>query len=928
MSQSKQTQTERQSTEPTPTPQWHSKPLAAVFDALETSDQGLTRAAAARTLENEGPNEIEAGEAISPLRILLEQYSSALIWILVVAAGVMAAVGHTLDAAVIAGIVVFITLFGFVQDYRAEQSIQALEEMSTRYALVRRDGKKREVDATTVVPGDVFFVEPGDIIPADGRLIEESNLAVDEAALTGESAAVSKEVDTVTVDEETALAERHNMLYKDTVVKRGTAMAVVVETGPESEMGQIATALEEADDRDTPFQAEMDRLGKVIAIAVVSAVGIIGVAELVVGDTPPLEVFLTAVGIAVSAVPEGLPAVVTLSLALGARRMAEQNALVRRLPIVEALGSVDVICTDKTGTLTEEEMTVQKISANRERYEVTGSGYDTDGEFLHDGEPVDIDQVAELLRCGMLCNNVDIGQREREAPATIDSDGDSAGKHTDDTDEETYLGDPTEIALFVAAQKAGFNHETLNEQYPRLGEVDFTSARKRMTTTHRTPDGETVAYMKGAPETVLERCNRELVDGEIVELSADRRAEIGAETDDFAEDALRVMGFAFRPNISPRAAETPTDEIEQDMIFVGLQGMLDPPRPEVPGAIEACLDSGINLVMITGDNAVTARAVGEMVGLRSTRVVRGPELDKLTDQELRAIIEDVDIFARTSPDHKTRILQTLQESGHTVAMTGDGVNDAPAVKNADVGVAMGIRGTDVTEQASDIVLLDDNFATIRDAVKGGRRIFDNVRKFVNYLLSGNSGEVTMIFTGSMLGFGLVINPIQILWINVVTDGIPALSMGVDPPADDIMERDPRPPSEGVITDRIVTSIVGIAVFMTLCLLPLFYIHWRVGDVVLAQTMVFTGFVVMEIVRLQAIRFRYGLSVLSNPWLVVAVCVAVGLQLVVLYTSIGQTLFTVEPLSLVHWGQIGIAAVAFLVMMVLFVSVQDRHFERY
>ncbi len=897
-----------------------------MFDALETSDQGLTRAAAARTLENEGPNEIEAGEAISPLRILLEQYSSALIWILVVAAGVMAAVGHTLDAAVIAGIVVFITLFGFVQDYRAEQSIQALEEMSTRYALVRRDGKKREVDATTVVPGDVFFVEPGDIIPADGRLIEESNLAVDEAALTGESAAVSKEVDTV--DEETALAERHNMLYKDTVVKRGTAMAVVVETGPESEMGQIATALEEADDRDTPFQAEMDRLGKVIAIAVVSAVGIIGVAELVVGDTPPLEVFLTAVGIAVSAVPEGLPAVVTLSLALGARRMAEQNALVRRLPIVEALGSVDVICTDKTGTLTEEEMTVQKISANRERYEVTGSGYDTDGEFLHDGEPVDIDQVAELLRCGMLCNNVDIGQREREAPATIDSDGDSAGKHTDDTDEETYLGDPTEIALFVAAQKAGFNHETLNEQYPRLGEVDFTSARKRMTTTHRTPDGETVAYMKGAPETVLERCNRELVDGEIVELSADRRAEIGAETDDFAEDALRVMGFAFRPNISPRAAETPTDEIEQDMIFVGLQGMLDPPRPEVPGAIEACLDSGINLVMITGDNAVTARAVGEMVGLRSTRVVRGPELDKLTDQELRAIIEDVDIFARTSPDHKTRILQTLQESGHTVAMTGDGVNDAPAVKNADVGVAMGIRGTDVTEQASDIVLLDDNFATIRDAVKGGRRIFDNVRKFVNYLLSGNSGEVTMIFTGSMLGFGLVINPIQILWINVVTDGIPALSMGVDPPADDIMERDPRPPSEGVITDRIVTSIVGIAVFMTLCLLPLFYIHWRVGDVVLAQTMVFTGFVVMEIVRLQAIRFRYGLSVLSNPWLVVAVCVAVGLQLVVLYTSIGQTLFTVEPLSLVHWGQIGIAAVAFLVMMVLFVSVQDRHFERY
>ena len=924
---SSSTQKTADAAESTAASQWHSKPVEAVYDGLETSEQGLDRSTARERLEHEGPNEIEAGEEISPLAILLEQYSSVLIWILVVAAGVMWFVGHTLDAAVIAGIVVFITIFGFVQDYRAEQSIQALEELSTSYALVRRGGEKREVDATTVVAGDVFFVEPGDIIPADARLLEESNLAVDESALTGESASVSKTVGTV--EESTALAERDNMLYKDTVVERGSGMAVVVETGPETEMGQIATALEAAEDRDTPFQAEMDRLGTVIAVAVVSAVGIIAVAELVVGDTPPFEVFLTAVGIAVSAVPEGLPAVVTLSLALGARRMADHNALVRRLPIVEALGSVDVICTDKTGTLTEEEMTVQRIAANREQYEVTGSGYDTDGEFLHDGGPVETERVAEILRCGLLCNNVDIGKRERKTPYTTDSEGEFTADAEADADEhETYLGDPTEIALFVAAQKAGFDHRELADQYPRLGEVDFTSARKRMTTTHRTPDGEHVAYLKGAPETVLDRCDRELVDGEIVELSADRRAEIAAQTELFAEDALRVMGFAFRPDLSEQAARNPTEEIEDGMVFLGLQGMLDPPRPEVPGAIEACLDSGINLVMITGDNAVTARAVGEAVGLRSTRVVRGPELEEMTDQELRAIIEDVDIFARTSPDHKTRILTTLQEGGHTVAMTGDGVNDAPAVKNADVGVAMGIRGTDVTEQASDIVLLDDNFATIRDAVKGGRRIFDNVRKFVNYLLSGNSGEVTMIFTGSMLGFGLVITPIQILWINVVTDGIPALSMGVDPAAEDIMERDPRPPEEGVITDRIVTSIVGIAIFMTLCLLPLFYVHWRAGDIVLAQTMVFTGFVVMEIVRIQAIRFRYGLGIFSNRWLVAAVCTAVALQLLVLYTSIGQTLFRVEPLSLIHWAQIGIAAAAFSLLMVLFVMVQDRYFDRY
>ncbi|SDQ57116.1 cation-translocating P-type ATPase [Natronobacterium texcoconense] len=927
--------------EPESDSDWHSQSLADVYENLESSEAGLPADEARERLEREGPNEIEAEEGISPLQIFVDQFKPALIWVLIVAAAVMAVVGHTIDAAVIAGVVVFITVFGFLQDYRAEQSIQALKEMSTTYALVRRGGEKTEVDARNVVPGDVIFVESGDIVPADARIIEESNLSVDEAALTGESVGVSKEAGVV--DEDTSLAERDNLLFKDTVVERGSGMAVVVETGPESEIGQIATALEEAEERDTPFQAEMDRLGKLIALGVVGIVSIIAITELVIGDTPPLQVFLTAVGIAVSAVPEGLPAVVTLSLALGARRMAEKNALVRRLPIVEALGSVDVVCTDKTGTLTEEEMTVQRIVANRETYEVTGTGYDTDGEFLQDDDPVETDRVAEVLRCGMLCNNVDVGTRERDEDDVEASDDAENGDG-----ERTYLGDPTEIALFVAAQKAGFDHRTLDEEYPRLGEVDFTSARKRMTTVHETPDGETVAYMKGAPETVLERCDRELVDGEIVNLTDERREELEAENEAFAEDALRVMGFAYRPDVPDSQATEPDEDLEQEMVFLGLQGMLDPPRPEVPDALAGCLDAGIDVVMITGDNAVTARAVGEEVGLRSTTVITGPELEEMSDEELRAVVDDVDIFARTSPDHKTRILQTLQRKGHTVAMTGDGVNDAPAVKNADVGVAMGIRGTDVTEQASDIVLLDDNFATIRDAVRGGRRIFDNVRKFVNYLLSGNGGEVTMIFTGTLAGLGLVITPIQVLWINVVTDGIPALTMGVDPAADDVMERDPRPPDEGVITDRIVTSIVGIAIFMTICLLPLFTLNfygelvpgydvlgaivgWSPGYDVgreLAQTMVFTGFVVFEIVRIQAIRYRYGLGLFSNNWLVLAVAVAVTLQLLVLYTSTGQLLFDVEPLALVHWAQIGIAAVVFALLMAAFVKVQDRYFERY
>ncbi|WP_409348429.1 cation-translocating P-type ATPase [Natronorarus salvus] len=900
---------------------WHTRPIADVYDALNTSETGLTAEEAGRRLERLGPNKVETEEGISPLRILAEQYSSALIWVLIVAAAVMALVGHTLDAGVILGVVVFITLFGFVQDYRAEQSIAALSELSTTHALARRGGEKSEIDARTVVPGDVLFVESGDIVPADARVVEESNLSVDESALTGESVGVSKEAGVV--DAESALADRRNMVYKDTVVERGSARVVVVGTGSRTEIGRIATALEDAEERQTPFQAEMDRLGRIIAAGVVVIVTLIAVVELAIGDTEPLTVFLTAVGVAVSAVPEGLPAVVTLSLALGARRMAEKNALVRRLPIVEALGSVDVICTDKTGTLTEEEMTVTRIVAGRETVDVTGTGYDTEGEFLVDGESIGRERVVEVLRCGMLCNNVDVGTRDGE---------------------RTYLGDPTEIALFVAARKAGFDRGDLDERFPRLGEVDFTSTRKRMTTLHETPDGGRVAYTKGAPETVLERCDRELVDGAVVELTDERREEIKARIESFAEDALRVMGFAYRPGPPAEASE----ELESELVFLGLQGMFDPPRPEVPGAIEACQNAGIDVVMITGDNAVTARAIGRKIGIDSPRVVTGPELDGTTDEELADLLEEVDVFARTTPEHKTRILRTLHSKGHTVAMTGDGVNDAPAVKNADVGIAMGIRGTDVTEQASDIVLLDDNFATIRDAVHGGRRIFDNVRKFVNYLLSGNGGEVTMIFTGSMAGFGLVITPIQILWINVVTDGVPALSLGVDPAAEDVLDRPPRPRGEGVITKRIVTSIVGISLFMTVCLLPLFTINFTGGLVPgwdltgtplgwtppyepsreLAQTMVFTGFVVMEIVRIQAIRFRYGLGLLSNRWLVLAVALTVSMQLLVLYTYAGQLLFGVEPLGLLHWAQIGVSALVFTLLMAVFVKVQDRYFERY
>jgi len=919
--------------EPTSESEWHSRPLEDVYAALETSEEGLDSAAARERLDRYGPNEVETEAGASLFRIFLEQYTSVLIWVLILAAAVMGAIGETLDAAVIAGIVVFITLFGFAQDYRAEQSIQALEELSTTYAMVRRDGEKTEIDATRVVPGDVVFVASGDAVPADARVISASNLRVDESALTGESLSVAKTAETV--PKEAAIADRTNVLHKDTVVERGSATAVVIETGPETEIGQIATALEEAEDRDTPFQTELDRLGKVIAVAVIGVVTVIGITELVLGDTAPVQVFMTAVAVAVSAVPEGLPAVVTLSLALGARRMADQNALVRRLPIVEALGSVDVICTDKTGTLTEAEMTVTRLAANRETYQVTGTGYDTDGEFRQDGETANPDQVAELLRCSMLCNDVELGRREDRREASKNEDvGDRKDNPNDEQndsaaedagDELVYLGDPTEISLFVAARKAGFDHDELRDRFPRIDELEFSSDRKRMTTLHETPDGDRIAYTKGAPEVVLERCSREYVDGELLELTDERRAEINARNESFAEDALRVMAFAFRPAAPAELSE----DNEQDLVYLGLQGMLDPPRPEVAGALRGCLDAGIDVVMITGDNATTARAIGAELGLASVRVIRGPELEAMSDEELTEVVEDVDIFARTSPEHKTRILTMLQSKGHTVAMTGDGVNDAPAVKNADVGVAMGIRGTDVTEQASDIVLLDDNFATIRDAVRQGRRIFDNVRKFVNYFLSANGAHVLLLFTGIMSGAGLVMTPIMFLWINVVTDGIPALTLGVDPEADNVMERPPRPPAEGVITERIISSIGGIAILITATLLPLFYYYNQVlGDLVLAQTMVFTAFVFMAIARIGAIRTRYGLGLFgNNRWLVGAIAITLTLQLLVLYTPLG-ILFGVTPLALNHWLQIAVVVAAFSILMAAFVRLQDRFFDRY
>jgi Ca2+-transporting ATPase len=889
---------------------WHAVTTETVFDRLDTDETGLTAAEAAARLDRYGPNEIPEEETVSALTVFVSQFQDVLVYLLVLAAALSLGVGvfpnvepNYVDAGLIVVILLANGVFGFVQDYRAEKSIEALRELSSPEATVLRDGDRVTVDSTAVVPGDVLVIEQGAAVPADARLVEAHSLDTDESALTGESSTVSKS--TTTLERDTPLAERSNMIYMNTSAVRGRGRAVVVRTGVDTEVGAIATQIRTAEEAPTPFQREVDQLGRTIGAGVVGLIALVAVVQFLLTDTSPLSILLVGVTLAVAAVPEGLPAVVTFTLALGSRRMVERNALVRRLPVVESLGSVDVIVTDKTGTLTENQMTVERVWCGDETYTVTGTGVDTDGQFRRDGEAVDPSAVEPVLRCGAICNDAE------RAP---------------ESSEEAYYGDPTEVALLVSAAKAG-----VDADYERIREIPFSSERKRMTVV--VDDGETqTAYVKGAPEEVLDRCDRVLEDGSVIDLTEEKRAAIRARNDEFAAGALRVLGFASRTLSTPEASD---EEVESGLTFLGLQGMIDPPRSEVDEAVGDCRDAGIDVVMVTGDNVETAKAVGEQVGFDPEGALTGQEVERLDDEHLREAVERVEVFARASPEHKVRILSALQDNDHTVAMTGDGVNDAPALRNADVGISMGVRGTDVAQQASDMVLRDDNFVTIRDAIAEGRGIFDNIRKFVNYLLSANAGEVLVVFAGVLVGTfffpdlfaagseALVLTPVMLLWINLVTDGLPALALGADPKATDILDRPPRDDDDPVIDRRLFASIVSIGLVMTVTGLWVFFFGLRsTGDIVLAQTLLFTFLVVVEVVRIQVIRSRYDLSIASNPWLVGAIGVTLALQLAVLYTPL-NLFFDVRALSPTEWTWIGVAFLAFLALNVASSVVLDR-----
>ncbi|WP_123538487.1 cation-translocating P-type ATPase [Halosimplex salinum] len=843
---------------------WHTRSLERIYDELDTSAAGLEPTTAEKRRESVGPNEISGDRGRGPLEIFVAQFSSALIWVLIVAAVLSVAVGQVVDAVLI-GVILFLNgVFGFVQEYRAEQSLDALRELATPAVTVRRAGTDGEIESTALVPGDIVLLGQGDVVPADARLVEADSLEVDEATLTGESVPVVKAVGAV--EAETPLAERENMVYKGTSVTRGRGVAVVVETGMDTEVGEIATALIGAEDSRTPLQRDLDRLGRRLGIGVV-ALSTVVVTLLLVGGRGAVQAGLTAVSLAVAAVPEGLPAVVTLTLALGVRRMADENALVRTLPAVEALGAVDVVCTDKTGTLTEGEMRVQRTWI-RDRVVPVGGG-------------VDDDRLDRLFEIGAVCND-----------ATADE------------------GDPTERALVTAAADHGLDVAACRESRPRRDEVPFASERKRMATIH-----DDVVYVKGAPTVVLERSTRVLGPDGPVELDGETRDVIEAQVDEFASDALRVLGFAYKQRDDDGGPE-------ENLVFVGLQGLLDPPRPEVRDAIEDTHRAGIEVKMITGDNAVTARAVAGAVGIESD-VLTGRDVEGMDDETLRERVAEIDVFARAEPAHKVRILEALQANGNAVAMTGDGVNDAPALKNADVGIAMGIRGTDVAKQASDIVLLDDNYASIRTAIGRGRTIFDNVWKFVAYLLSANAAEVAIVFVASLYGY-LVLPAVQLLWINLLTDGLPALALGTDP-GGDVMDRDPRDRAAGIIDTQMLGFVGGAGLTATALLLGLLFYTLDGAPTVTpyAMTMVFTGLVVFEFVKLYVVRWTRGTPALTNPWLAAAVAASLALQLAVLYTPLNDYFGTV-PLGVADWALLGVVLVVGAPVLVVVGWLVKRH----
>ncbi len=894
--------------------EWYQlSPEEAIREAGTHRTEGLDSKEAERRLAQYGPNELVERGAKSPGRILLEQFANTMVIILIIAAAVSAYLHEYTDAGAIAAIVALNALLGFTQEYRAEQAMAALKKLAVPNVRVRRNGHIQEISARNLVPGDVVLLEAGNRVPADCRLLESVNLRVQEATLTGESEAVEKDAGFV-ANTSLPLGDRINMVYMGTVIVYGRGQAVVVRTGMQTELGKIATLIQSVGAEQTPLQKRLDQLGKGLAVAALALVGVIfGIGWLRGEDIKNL--FLTSVSIAVAAVPEGLPAVVTIALALGSQRMLKRRALIRKLPAVETLGSVTTICSDKTGTLTENRMTVAVLDVANHRVDLNedlapggGTGTwspcgeaakqeDLKEEMLHHQMPA----LSILLAGGALCNDAVI-ECDEEKPERFQ-----------------VVGDPTEGALVVAAARMGLAKAALEEVFPRVAELPFDSERKRMTTVHQLPadegkvpeslkalwnwarmtgQGAYIAFTKGAVDGLVAISNRVWLEDHTEPLDEHWTKRIADANAELAANGMRVLGVAIQPLAQLPEKEAGV-ELEKELILIGLVGMIDPARPEVLEAVATCKTAGIRPVMITGDHPLTAQYIARELGiLDGGRVLTGQELDAMQVDELEKVLDEVPVFARVSPEHKLNIVQAFQNRGHIVAMTGDGVNDAPALKRANIGVAMGITGTDVSKEAADMILLDDNFATIVAAVKEGRVIYDNIRKFVRYLTTCNSGEIWVMLLGPLLGMPLPLLPLQILWMNLVTDGLPALSLSIEPPEKDVMRRPPYPPGESIFSRGLGRDVIWVGLLMGLLALGLGFSFWRAGRPTW-QTVVFSTLTFSQMYLALAVRserdsiFQTGL--LSNRANLSAILLTFALQVAVVYLPFLQNLFKTTPL---------------------------------
>ena len=865
---------------------WYNQSPDEVLKNLSTTkERGLSEDEAKKRLEEYGENALAEEKKKSFGEKLKEQFFDPMIIILIAAALVSIFVGEGLDAGIIIAIVIVNAFLSIYQEGKAEEAIAALQKMSSPKAKVIRDGDHEEVDSNKLVPGDIIVLETGDIVPADLRLIESSNLKIDESSLTGESVAVEKHFDQV-YDGKMEIGDRENLAYSSTIVTYGRGMGVVIETGHKTEIGKIATSIATVGDEQTPLQRKLAKLSKTLGILVIVICAVVmGVGLLYKHD--PLDMFMTAISLAVAAVPEGLPAIVTIVLSIGMGKMAEKNAIVKKLLAVETLGTTTVICSDKTGTLTQNEMTVVKVFTDGHVYDVSGTGYSPEGDVTKKDKIVTIDDdenLKILSSIAALTNDAKLKVKGGDASIT---------------------GDPTEGALLTFAEKAGNGLENLYKNFDRLEEIPFDSDRKMMTTFHDKIFEGIASFTKGAPDVVLERCEKVLIDGKEVELDEKLRKEILEKNSEFARSALRCLGYAYRKH-SDMPSEITSESIEKDMVFVGLTGMIDPSRPEAKEAIKECKSAGIRPIMITGDYLETGLAIAKDLGIaeRDDQAIMGRELNELSEAELREIVKEKSVYTRVSPENKVQIVTALKQNGHITAMTGDGVNDAPAIKKADIGIAMGITGTDVAKNTAEVILTDDNFATIVNAVEEGRIIYSNIKKFVAYLLSCNLGEVLIVLISILMNLPVPLIPIQLLWLNLVTDSFPALALGVERGEADIMNEPPRDPDEPILDTeiKITVAIQSIAITVATLLAYLVGLKWygQAEGLHHARTMAFSTLIICELLRAYSSRSIdktvFEIGVFTNKKLVIATAFSFLLMLVVIYVPVLNDAFGLMDLG--------------------------------